>query len=162
MSGGSLLTEQTHKQVYIDAKLLFEISYPEKWTRIQAPTTMRPLAEETVTWHFDHKNNKNTPANFSILSLAKERNRDGYNSLEKRLIEQIGNLKITERRLMTLPVGQVQKFSGTTAGETFAIWLYLGKVRHYIIKCSASTAVFEQYRPMFIQIADSFMAIKQQ
>jgi hypothetical protein len=162
MPGGSLLTEQTRKQVYIDANLLFEISYPEEWARIQAPITMRPLAKETVTWHFDHKNNKNTPVKFSIISLAKERNRDGYSSLEKRLTEQIGNLKITERRLITLPVGRVQEFSGTTAGETFAIWLYLGKMRHYIINCSASTAVFEQYRPMFIQIADSFMVIEQQ
>lgn len=160
MPAGYSLTGQPRKQHYIDANLLFEVSYPEEWARSQQPMTLRPLGKETTTWRISHKNDKNLLLELSILSLEKERNPNGYQGLEELLLEKNGDLVITSRKLIRLPVGSVKKLEGATPEESFEIWLHLGDKRHYIISCSAATSSFDQYQQQFKQIADSFMAIE--
>jgi hypothetical protein len=160
MPDGYSLTGQARKQLYIDANLLFEVSYPEEWALSQQPMTLRPLAKETTIWRISHKNDNIYPLVLSILSLSKERNSNGYKGLEELILEQNGDLIITTRNLISLPVGPVQKLVGATPDESFEIWFHLGEKRHYIISCSAATSDFELYRLQFRQIADSFMVIE--
>ena len=159
MSAEQTREKQPRKQVYIDANLLFEISYPEEWTRMQRPVKPTPLAEQTTTWQIDQQQGKEHLLELSILSLPAERNPYGYTGLETIINEQNNKLIITISEETAFPAGPTKKLGGQTPYATFEFWLYLGKQRHYIITCSAATAVFEQHQKQFMQIVNSFKTL---
>ena len=159
MSTDKSSEKQPRKQVYIDANLLFEISYPEKWTRMQRPVKPTPLSKQTTTWRIGQQQGEELLLEFSILSLPTERNPYGYPGLETIIKEQNDELIITGSEETTFPAGPTRKLGGQTPSATFKFWLYLGEQRHYIITCSAATAVFEQHQKQFQQIVNSFKTL---
>ena len=159
MSAEQTREKQPRKQVYIDANLLFKISYPEEWTRMQRPAKPAPLSKQTTTWRIDQQQGRENLLELSILSIPTERNPYGYAGLEIIINEQNSEFIIKTREETVLPTGPARKISGQTPQATYAIWLYLGKQRHYIITCSATTAVFEQHQKQFNQIVNSFKTL---
>ena len=150
---------QTRKQVYIDANLLFEISYPEEWSRAQKPITLSPLSRQTTTWRIDRKQGEELLLELSILSLPAELNPYGYTGLENIVKEQNDGLIIHSSEEILLPAGQARKLKGKTLRSTYTLWLFMGEQRHYIISCSTATNAFEQHQNQFQQIADSFKTL---
>ncbi len=148
--------KQSRKQVYIDANLMFEVSYPEEWVRIQRPINQTPLAKQTITWRINNQQSKQFLLELSIISIPVERNPYGYSGLETIINEQNSELIIQSSEETILPVGPARKVSGQTPRATYKLWLYLGEQNHYIIYCSTATAVFEQHQKQFQQIVDSF------
>jgi hypothetical protein len=152
--------KQAHQQVYIDANLMFEISYPEEWARVQRPTNLTRLTKQTTTWRINNQQSKDLLLEFTVLSIPAELNPYGYSGLETILTEQKSGLIIKSKKETTLPVGPAITINGDTSRTSHVIWLYLGEQRHYIICCSTATAVFEQNQNQFIQIVDSFKTFK--
>lgn len=159
MPGEQSTEPQQRKQVYVDANLLFEISYPEEWARAQQPRTLHPLSRETTTWRIG-TNNGSEPLELSILSISTGQNPDGYDGLKNILRQQHENLAISAVEELDIPAGPSQKLVGETIQRSFDIWLHLGPKRHYIISCSSATKVFPQQREQFAQIIDSFKILE--
>ena len=159
-SAGQARDNQNRKQVYIDANLLFEISYPEEWARAQRPINLSPLSRQTTTWRIDQKKSGALLLELSILSLPAELNPYGYTGLENIVKEQNNELIVHASEEIVVPAGQSRKLKGNTLRSTYELWLILGEQRHYIISCSTATNVFEQHQNQFQQIVDSFKTLE--
>ena len=158
-SAGQTRDNQNRKQVYIDANLLFEISYPEEWARAQRPISLSPLSKQTTTWRINQEHGEDFLLELSILSLPAELNPYGYIGMENIIKEQNAELIIHTREDIAVPAGPTKKLAGKTPRSTYELWLFLGDQRHYIISCSTATNAFEQHQKQFQQIVDSFITL---
>ncbi len=160
MSTDKSSEKQPRKQVYIDANLMFEISYPEEWVRIKRSPNLTPLTRQTTTWQISDQQSRELLLELSIISIPAERNPFGHKGLKTIINEQHNNLIIEASEETILPAGPARKISGQTQHITYDFWLYIGRQRHYIVTCSAAATAFELHQEQFQQIVDSFKPFK--
>lgn len=159
MPSEKTLEKESRKQVYVDANLLFEISYPEEWARSRKPISLSPLSKLTTTWIVEQQQEQELNLELSILSLPSELNPYGDSGLEDIIKKQNSELIIHSNEDVVITAGPAKKLRGKTLRSTYEIWTIKDDQRHYVISCSAASYFFEQYQDKFHQIVDSFKTL---
>lgn len=157
LSGCNLIrgsSGQNGLQAYIDANLIFTISYPEKWAPFLSATGSGPYAPYSVSWEV-REEGLNNDISLVVISIPKHEIVPGIEPTGI-LLDLYPNLTFVSQKEVPIPAGQANKLHGYTPHKTLQSWVISGDQRLYLLIFTAPPEYFARQDELFQQIVLSF------
>jgi hypothetical protein len=145
---------QNGLQAYIDANLLFTISYPERWAPFLAATGSGPYSPYSVGWEV-REDGLNNDVSLRVISIPKHEIIPGIDPT-RILLDLYPNLTLVSQEEVPLPAGPANKLHGYTPHKTLQSWVITGDQRLYLLIFTSPPEYFASQAELFQQIVLSF------
>lgn len=145
---------QNGLQAYIDANLVFSISYPETWAPFLSATGPGPYSPYSVAWEVQEEGLRND-VSLVVVSIPNHEIVPGIEPT-RILFDLYPNLTFVNREQVTVPAGLADKLHGYTPHKTLQSWIISGDQRLYLLIFTSPPDYFASQVMLFQQIVLSF------
>jgi len=150
---------QNKKQVYIDANLLFSISYPEMWAPFLKAHGPANYSGDAISWHIKKNKQRDDFLSLVVISIPENGFITELDLLQEVLTDIYPNASFTVSGTDNLPAGLAFVLDGYTPQQTFRAWTLNRNGRHYLMICASTPEKFAEYLPLFKTIIQSFQVL---
>lgn len=145
-----------HKETYyFDAQLTFAIEHPSEWI------VVRGKGEETesctVRWLSPPAREETEPVALAeVVACPLARWPGGREKMREHFLAMHPALRLSEEKQVKLPGGKGLMLVGSDPLRTYMTTILASASRGYILTFSAPIVDFENYRPLFVEMLESF------
>jgi hypothetical protein len=140
---------------YFDAELAFTIEYPSDW-KLERGSGPPP---ESCTVHLQSsvlKENADPVVRAAVVACALSHWPGGAEAMQAGFLAERPDLSISEQKEVVLPGGKATMLLGNDASRAHLAVFLRTESRGYIVTFSTPSRNFENYRPLFDEILESF------
>lgn len=145
-----------HKETYyFDAELAFAIEYPSAWKVVRGDGGEPESC--TVRWQSPLDQGRAEPvARLVVIACPVARWPGGLGEMREGFLATNPTLNLTEEKGVELPGGKGLMLVGTDPLRTCMTTFLVSASRGYMVSFSAPSVEFENYRPLFAEMLESF------